>query len=165
MIMTVPIFSLLVGVYSLLVSYTTLIALSDTGTRTKLQLNQYNRPPVWPGGPAPGTPFPTLGIGASPRFRDLAGRFCSILNMARLVPKIQTPCQNWWWGSQNPIDKKKKKVITLRIIYRHIDIIKQHQAPWLQSDHSLNTIIGVLIYGSVTWRIGAFVDALVPGVI
>jgi hypothetical protein len=32
--------------------------------------------------PNPGTPFPTLGIGASPLFQDLASRFFLILNMA-----------------------------------------------------------------------------------
>ncbi len=37
--------------------------------------------------PNPDSPFSTLGIGASPLFRDLVGRFCWILNMARLVPK------------------------------------------------------------------------------
>jgi hypothetical protein len=57
--------------------------------------------------PNPGNPCPTLGIGASPLFQDLAGRFCSILNMARLVPKNRTPCRNWRWDSQNnPIHKK-----------------------------------------------------------
>ncbi len=58
--------------------------------------------------PNPGNPFPTLGIGASPLFWDLAGRFCSILNMAWLVPKNRIPCKNWWRDSQNPIHKRKK---------------------------------------------------------
>ncbi len=53
-------------------------------------------------------PLPTPGNGASPLFRDLASRFCSILNMARLVPKNRTPCKNWWRDSQKPIHKKIK---------------------------------------------------------
>jgi hypothetical protein len=57
--------------------------------------------------PNPGNPFPTLGIGASPLFQDLAGRLCSIINMARLVPKNWTPCKNWWRDSQNPNHKNK----------------------------------------------------------
>jgi hypothetical protein len=60
--------------------------------------------------PNPGNPFPTLGIGASPLFWDLAGRFCSILNMAQLVPKNRTPCKSWWRDSQNPIHKKRQKI-------------------------------------------------------
>ncbi len=39
--------------------------------------------------PNPDNPFPTLGIGASPLFRDLAGRFCSILNSSQLLNWFQ----------------------------------------------------------------------------
>jgi hypothetical protein len=56
--------------------------------------------------PNPGNPFLTLGIDASPLFWDLAGRFCLILNMARLVAKNWKPCKNWWRDNQNPIHKK-----------------------------------------------------------
>ncbi len=63
--------------------------------------------------PYPGNPYPTLGIGTSPLFWDLAARFSSILNMARLVPKNRTPCKNWWRDSKNPIHKEKSSILSI----------------------------------------------------
>jgi hypothetical protein len=37
--------------------------------------------------PNHGNPFSTLGIGASPIIRDLAGRLCLIRKMTQLAPK------------------------------------------------------------------------------
>jgi hypothetical protein len=56
--------------------------------------------------PDPGTPVPTLGIGASPLFRDLAGRS---LMIAQLVSKKSDTLQKLVTGRPEPNPHNKKQ--------------------------------------------------------
>jgi hypothetical protein len=61
--------------------------------------------------PNPGNPIPTLGIGASPLFRNLAGSFCSILKNGSIGSEKSDTLQKLVAEQPEPDPKKKNTLM------------------------------------------------------